>query len=162
MTPRTRFLAPLAGLVMGLLSAAFAIAQPVFSVQDLTGDWTGSIQFFDLALADRVGTLPITLSFAPPGARSGAPSGPPSGTGRLGAATVQVTQARAHRDRLEVVGTLDTAPHRNNALAKKHLVVLITRVTPTQLTGEVHLKSNRVFDPRMREGYVVLERTGGR
>ncbi|MBL0937797.1 MAG: hypothetical protein IBJ03_02820 [Gemmatimonadaceae bacterium] len=122
------------------------------STEQLTGEWTGTVKFFDAALSERVGELPISLKLTPPA----------RGIGRIGSAAVQVTEVKPHRDRLEVLATLDNPPHIDDALSKTHVVLLITSVTPGQLTGEVHLKSNSRFDPRMREGYLVLKRTGDR
>lgn len=156
MRPHTRILALLIGLTMAGPAAAQSRpkndTRQTLNVEQLTGEWTGTVKFFDAALAERVGELPITLTLTPPA----------RGIGQLGAATVRVTEVKPHRDRLEVVTTLDNPPHIDDALSKQHLVLLITSVTPGQLTGEAHLKSNSRFDPRMREGYLVLKRAGDR
>jgi len=81
-----------------------------------------------------------------------------TGTGRIGDATCQVVGVKRARDRIEVRARLTGSLGSDPALAKNHLVLVVTAVDDRRMQAEFHLKSNFIFDPQMREGHVVLTR----
>ena len=114
----------------------------------LTGRWSGSGTFFSADMQRKASSLAFILDVKADG----------SGTGRIGDAAFQIVRVNPARDRIELrarlTGSLGTDP----ALAKNHLVLVITAVDDRRMEAEFHLKSNFLFDPRMRDGHVVLTR----
>ena len=114
----------------------------------LVGRWSGSGSFSSADLQKKVGSLPFVAEFKPDR----------SATGRVGQATLQDVRMKPTRDHVEVrakvVGSIGADP----ALAKDHLVLLVTMLNESTIQAEFHLKSNFTFDPGMREGRVVLTR----
>ncbi len=114
----------------------------------LVGRWSGTGGFFSADMQRKAGSLAFLLDLKADG----------TGTGRLGEATLQITGVKAARDRIEVRAKLAGAPGPDPALAKNHLVLVVTAVDSSRVQAEFHLKSNFIFDPQMREGHVVLTR----
>ena len=114
----------------------------------LVGRWSGTGSFFNAELQKKVGPLPVTTEF----------TADRSGTGRIGGATLQDMRIRPARDLIEIKAKLAGAVGSDPMLAKDHVVLLVTALSDSTIEGEFHLKSNSVFDPRMREGRLLLRR----
>jgi hypothetical protein len=117
-------------------------------VASLTGKWAGTGSFFDETLRAKVGPVAFAVEFAANG----------SATGRVGKATLRSARAEPARDVVEVRGKLDGVIGSDPALAKDHIVLIITKYDAAMIEGEFHLKSNSFFDPFMRDGRVTLRR----
>ncbi len=115
----------------------------------LVGRWSGTGHFFSPELQQQVPSLPFTVAFGADG----------SGTGRIGEATWQEIRLEEARGLIEVKARLAGRIGTASVLDKSHLILLVTAVSDSTIEGEFHLKSNSVYDPRMREGRVVLTRT---
>jgi cyanophycinase len=114
----------------------------------LVGRWSGSGSFFNAELQKKIGTLPVVTEF----------TADRSGTGRIGDATLTDVRIRPARERIEIRAKLSGSVGADRALAKDHVILVITALSDSTLEGEFHLKSNSVYDPRMREGRLVLRR----
>lgn len=114
----------------------------------IVGRWSGTGSFFNADLQKQAGSVPFVTEFR----------ADRSGTGRVGEATLQVVRVTPARDRIEVRAKLTGFIGTDPMLAKDRLVFVITRVEDSTIQAEFHLKSNFTFDPRMREGRVVLTR----
>ena len=62
------------------------------------------------------------------------------------------------RDYIEVRARLARPVTADPAVAKDRLVIVITALSDSTVEAEFHLKTNFVYDLRMREGHVVLTR----
>jgi len=114
----------------------------------LTGRWSGTGAFFKADLAEKLGPIPITLEF-----KSGELIAGTVGDARLG--RVRATSARRLiQISTKLTGRVSPAPE----LDKDYFVLLITAVSDSSLKAEFHLKSNGIFDARVREGRVTLTR----
>lgn len=133
---------------LALLLATPAAAQKL-APESASGRWSGTGTFFKSDLAEKTGPIPIVLDI-----RSGKLV-----SGTVGAATMAGAPVNSGRSLLQIgaglTGVVGPAPE----LAKDHVTFLITAITDTTLKGEFHLKSNRMFDARVREGRFVLKRT---
>ena len=115
----------------------------------LIGRWAGSGTFFNRDLQAKVGPVPFVAEFKTDSA----------GTGRIGRATLQdLRVVRSTRDYVEVRAKLSEFIGQDPAVAKNRLVLVITKLDETTIEAEFHLKSNFIYDPRMREGRVTLTR----
>jgi hypothetical protein len=114
----------------------------------LVGRWTGEGVFFKADLNALVDSLPFVVQFET--------GRPPSG--RVGGATFQDARITTTRSRIEIAAKLNGLVAEAPALAKDHLVLLVTAITDTSIQAEFHLKSALPYDPRMREGRVLLTR----
>ena len=134
-------------LAVALLVPASSSAQSL-DPAGLVGRWSGSGTFFSADMQRKAGSLAFTLELKADG----------TGTGRIGDATLQVVEVKRARDRIEVRAKLTGSLGSDPALAKNHLVLVVTAVDDRRMQAEFHLKSNFIFDPQMREGHVVLTR----
>ena len=114
----------------------------------LAGRWSGSGTFSDADVRKKVGSIPFAVEF----------KADRSVTGRVGNATLQDARMKSARDLIEVRAKLTGSIGADPVLAKDYLVLLVTKVNDSTIRAEFHLKSNLTFDPRMREGRVVLTR----
>ncbi len=114
----------------------------------ITGRWAGTGTFFDKSLREKAGPVALDLEFGGNG----------SATGSVGKARLRDARVRAVRELIELSAALDGAIADNSLLDKDHVVLLVTRRDSLSIDAEFHLKSNRYFDPRMREGHVTLRR----
>jgi hypothetical protein len=114
----------------------------------LVGGWSGTGTFFNAELQKKVGALPFVFHIAPDR----------SGTGRVGAAELQDVHVKPTRDYIEVRARLTRPVAADPALAKERLVLVVTALSDSTIEAEFHLKTNFVFDMRMRDGRVVLTR----
>jgi hypothetical protein len=140
------------GLVLTLLASATLFpacgASQALDATRLVGRWAGSGSFFNVDLQKKVGPLPFVAEFR----------ADRSGAGRVGKAILHDVHIASTRDHLEVRAKLAGSIGADPALAKDHLVLLVTMVDDSTIQAEFHLKSNFTYDPRMREGRVVLTR----
>ncbi|MBL0169921.1 MAG: hypothetical protein IPP90_04180 [Gemmatimonadaceae bacterium] len=132
--------------LVGFLSAPGSAQAP--DPTKMVGHWTGTGTFFDADLLKRVGPLAIELTMRPDG----------TGSGQLGGAAIRVLHSRPTRDVLQVRADLAGSPAQDAALRKPYLFFVITAASDSTLQGEFHLKSNRFYDPWMREGRLRLTR----
>ena len=115
----------------------------------LTGRWAGEGVFFKSALAEQLGPLPIRLEFSEGRLVSGE-------VGRAQAGPAKVSSGRRMLQLTsKLKGRIGPAP----ALDKDTFVLLITALTDSTATAEFHLKTNALFDSRVREGRLSLRRT---
>ncbi len=114
----------------------------------IVGKWSGTGTFFNAELHQRVGALTFEASFD---AKS-------SGAGRIGAARLEQVRVESRQDHIEIKAKLAGTVANDPRLEKDHVVFVITSVSDSTMQGEFHLKSNGVFDPRMREGRMTLRR----
>lgn len=114
----------------------------------LVGRWSGSGRFFDADLQQKVGPVSFLAEFTANG----------SGSGRLGGATLRDVRVKATRNRLEVTAALVGPIGADPALAKNHLALIVTALGDSTMQAEFHLKTNGAYDPRMREGRLLLRR----
>jgi hypothetical protein len=137
---------PLCVLVCVLAAARVDAQSP--DPAKAVGRWTGVGSLFSPDLSERVGPLPFSLDLADNR----------TGTGRLGDASLAVVKWSARREVLEIRADLSRAVGSDPALAKRHVVLVITAITDSTMQGEFHLKSNYWYDPTMREGRVLFAR----
>ena len=137
----------LALLVVATLFPVRGMTQALDATR-LVGRWSGSGTFSNVAIQKKVGSLPFVAEF----------KADRSATGRVGNATLQDARVKSTRDLLEVRAKLAGSIGADPVLAKDHLVLLVTKVSDSTIEAEFHLKSNFAFDPRMRDGRVVLTR----
>ena len=123
----------LALLVVATLFPVRGMTQALDATR-LVGRWSGSGTFSNVAIQKKVGSLPFVAEF----------KADRSATGRVGNATLQDARVKSTRDLLEVRAKLAGS--------------LVTKVSDNTIEAEFHLKSNFAFDPRMRDGRVVLTR----
>jgi ketosteroid isomerase-like protein len=76
----------------------------------------------------------------------------------VGAAELQDVHVKPMRDYIEVRARLARPVAADPALAKERLVLVVTALSDSTIEAEFHLKTNFVFDLRMRDGRVVLTR----
>ena len=114
----------------------------------LTGRWSGNGTFFDTELQKRVGAVPFAFEIA----------ADRSGTGHAGAAEMQDVHVKPAGNYIEVKARLTRPVAADPKLEKDRLVLVVTAVSDSTVEAEFHLKSNFVYDLRMREGRVVLTR----
>lgn len=126
-----------------------AVAAQSADPSKLVGRWSGSGTFFSAELQKKVDSLPFVLHIEPDG----------SGTGRIGEAELRDVRVKPTRDYIEVRAKLARPVASDPALAKDRLVLVVTAVGDSTVEAEFHLKTNFVYDLRMREGRVVLTRT---
>ena len=135
-------------LILATAIPAVALSQSP-DIARLAGCWEGTGNFFKPELADKLGPLDMTLEF-----KDGRLV-----TGRVGAATLGAAPLSAGRSMLQlnakITGRIGAAPE----LEKDRFVLLVTSLRDSLATGEFHLKSNSIFDPRVREGRVSLTRS---
>jgi hypothetical protein len=141
---RTR-LFPLLGIL--LLGTPLRMQERQDPIQ-LSGHWVGTGTFFDKQLAMRVGAIPIAITFDDNN----------SGSGTIGVASLQGMQVRGRGKNVQVTARLTGPVHSDGALAKQHVVLIVTAISDSTMKAEFHLKSNGFFDPRMREGAMLLRR----
>ena len=137
----------LALLVVATLLPAQGASQALDATR-LVGHWSGSGTFSNADMQKKVGSLPFVVEF----------NADRSATGRVGNATLQDARVKSTRDLIEVRAKLAGSIGTDPVLAKDHLVLLVTRINDGTIEAEFHLKSNFAFDPRMRDGRVVLTR----
>jgi hypothetical protein len=65
---------------------------------------------------------------------------------------------RPNRDYIEVRAKLSRPVAADPAFAKDRLVLVVTSLGDSTANAEFHLKTNFIYDVRMREGHVVLAR----
>ena len=133
--------------LVGAIGNVQARPQPLRPAQ-LTGSWVGTGTFFDRALQERAGPIPISLVV----------DSRRSGMGRVGGATLDGIEVRERADHLEIAAKLTGDIGVAELESKEYLVFVVTAVNDSTARAEFHLKSNRVFDFRMREGQVTLKR----
>jgi hypothetical protein len=144
------------GLLPLLLTAALAGAcsnvpesQP--ASEPMLGTWTGSGRFLDRELAAEHGEFPMMLEVHEDG----------SVTGTVGSARLQAAALESRPGDYRVAARLDGAVFEAGTFAgeDKDCVVLLLQPDDTaRLEGNVHLKTNITFDPRMRVGGLSLAR----
>ena len=115
----------------------------------LVGRWSGHGTFFSAELKKKVDSLPFVLHIEPDH----------SGTGRVGEAEMREVRVKPTRDYIEIRAKLARPVAADPAFAKDRLVLVFTAVGDSTAEAEFHLKTNFVYDLRMREGRVVLTRT---
>lgn len=107
------------------------------------GTWTGTVRFLDRDLAAEHGEFPLLLEVHEDG----------SVTGTVGSARLRAAALESRRDDYRVAARLDGAVFEQGTLAgeDKDCVVLLLQPDDTaHLEGNLHLKTNFTFDPRMR------------
>ena len=114
----------------------------------LVGRWSGTGTFFNAKLQEKVGSLPFVLQVEPGR----------SGTGSVGEAALQDVRVIPTRHYIEVRAKLARPVASDPSVAKDRLVLVVTTLTDSTVEAEFHLKTNFVYDLRMREGRVVLTR----
>ena len=114
----------------------------------LSGRWTGTGTFFKPELQEKAGPVRMTVEFA-------------DGklvTGEVGGAKAQRAPVKSGRRLLQVTSKLQGVIGAAPELDKDTFVLLITTLSDSTASGEFHLKTNALYDPRMREGRVSLRR----
>ena len=135
-------------LLVAALHLPAVIHSQALDPATLSGRWSGTGTFFKADLAEKLGPIPITLEF-----KSGELIAGTVGEARLG--RVRATSARRLiQVSTRLTGRVSPAPE----LDKDYFVLLIIGVSDSSLKAEFHLKSNGIFDPRVREGRVTLTR----
>ena len=114
----------------------------------LVGRWSGTGTFFNAELQKKVGSLPFVLQVEPDR----------SGTGRVNGVALQDVRVVPTRHYIEVRARLARPVAADPAVAKDRLVMVVTALSDSTVEAEFHLKTNFVYDLRMREGHVVLTR----
>ena len=114
----------------------------------LVGRWSGSGTFFSADLRQKVDSVPFVLHIEPDR----------SGTGRMAGVALHGVQMKPTRHHIEVRARLERPIAPDPALAKDRLVLVVTAVTDSTAEAEFHLKTNFIYDLRMREGRVTLAR----
>jgi len=114
----------------------------------LVGRWSGTGTFFNAELRGKVGSLPFVLQVEPDR----------SGTGRVGGAALKDVRVMPTRRYIEVRAKLARPVAADPAVDKDRLVLVVTALSDSTVEAEFHLKTNFVYDLRMREGRVVLTR----
>ena len=136
-------------ILLAALIPASSVAAQSPDPSKLVGHWTGHGTFFDARLRQRVDSIPFVLHIEPDG----------SGAGAIGEATLQGARVERNRDYINVKARLSRPVAADPALAKEWMVLVVTALTDTTVQAEFHLKSNSIYDLRMREGRVVLVRS---
>lgn len=114
----------------------------------LVGRWSGNGTFYSAELQRKVDSLPFVLTIEPDR----------SGSGQVGVAVLQDVRVKPTRDYIEVRAKLARPVAADPALAKDRLVLVVTALSDTTVEAEFHLKTNFIYDLRMREGRVRLSR----
>ena len=114
----------------------------------LVGRWSGTGTFFSAELRQKVDSVPFVLHIEPDR----------SGTGRVAGVALQDVQMKRTRHYIEVRARLERPIASDPALAKDRLVLVVTALNDSTAEAEFHLKSNFIYDLRMREGRVTLAR----
>jgi hypothetical protein len=114
----------------------------------LVGRWSGTGTFFNADLQKKVGSLPFVLHLAPDR----------TGTGSVGGVPLRDVRVLPTGRYLEVRAKLARPVASDPAVAKDRLVIVVTALSDSTANAEFHLKTNFVYDLRMREGRVVLTR----
>ena len=114
----------------------------------VVGRWSGNGSFFDADLQRKIGSIPFVIEL----------STERSGTGRVGQATLSDVRVKPKRREIELRAKLASPVASDPAVAKERLVLIITAVSDSTIEAEFHLKSNFVYDPRLRQGRVTLAR----
>jgi hypothetical protein len=137
-----------------LTLTALVLTAPVsaqkLSSEKLDGRWTGSAAFFKPDLAEKIGELTVELEF-----KSGELV-----AGTVGSARVARAKVAASRSILQLTSKLTGRIGSVAELDKEYFILLVTAVSDSNIKAEFHLKSNRAFDPKVREGWVILRRAG--
>lgn len=132
----------LASFSVAALASASAASQPARRAP-IEGRWVGTGSFFDAQWDAAVGALPCSLSVFADG----------TGGGRIGPAAFDLLRTGDQG----MIGKL-SGPVAPQLASKEYVVFVVTAVTDSTLEGEFHLKSNRYYDLRMREGKLSLRR----
>jgi hypothetical protein len=114
----------------------------------LVGRWSGTGTFFNAELRQKVDSVPFVLTIDPDR----------SGTGRVAGVALQGVRMKATQHYVEVRAKLERPIASDPAFAKKWLVLVVTALDDSTAEAEFHLKSNSIYDLRMREGRVTLAR----
>ena len=114
----------------------------------VVGRWSGNGTFFDDDLQRKIGSIPFVIELSPER----------SGTGRVGQATLSDVRVKPARREIEVRAKLASPVAADPAVAKECLVLIITTVSDSTIQAEFHLKSNFIYDPRLKQGRVTLAR----
>ena len=135
-------------LILAIAIPAVALSQKP-DVGRLTGCWQGTANFFKPELAEKIGPVDLTLEFKDARLISGK-----VGAATLGAAPVSTSRGTLQLN-AKVTGRIGPAPE----LEKARFILMVTSLKDTLAIGELHLKSNSIFDPRVREARVSLSRS---
>ena len=114
----------------------------------LVGRWSGTGTFFSTELRQKVDSVPFVLHIEPDR----------SGTGRVAGVALQDVQMKRTRHHIEVRARLERPIASDPALAKDRLVLVVTALNDSTAEAEFHLKTNFIYDLKMREGRVTLAR----
>jgi hypothetical protein len=139
-------------LVLGLLASVVPFSVTHAQSLDpakLIGRWSGHGAFYSPDLRKKVDSLPFALEI----------ERDHSGSGRVGDVSLRDVRVRQTRHYIEVRAKLARPVSTDPALAKDHLVLVFTALDDSTASGEFHLKSNAMYDIRMREGRLQLART---
>ena len=134
--------------LLAILVPFCAVGAQARDASKLVGRWWGSGTFFNADLQKTVDSLPFMLEIEPHRA----------GSGQVGAASLQDVRVKPTRDYIEVSAKLSRPVAADPALAKDRLVLVVTALNDSTAEAEFHLKSNFIYDLKMREGRVVLTR----
>jgi hypothetical protein len=138
-------------LLLGLLASVVPFCAGRAQALDpgkLVGRWTGRGVFFSAELRKKVDSLPFVLEI----------ERDRTGTGRVGDVSLQDVRVMRTRRYIEVRARLARPVSADPSLAKDRLVLVFTALDDNTASGEFHLKTNFVYDIRMREGRVLLAR----
>lgn len=114
----------------------------------LVGRWSGTGTFFSAELRQKVDSIPFVLQIGPDR----------SGTGHVAGVALRDVEMKQTRHYVEVWAKLARPIASDPELAKDRLVLVVTALTDSTAQAEFHLKSNFIYDLRMREGRVTLAR----
>jgi len=138
-------------LVLGLLASVVPLTVGRAQSLDpgkLIGRWSGSGTFYSADLRKKVDSLPFVLEI----------ERDRTGAGHVGDVSLRDVRVRQTRHYIEVRAKLSRPVSTDPALAKDHLVFVFTALDDSTASGEFHLKTNFVYDLRMREGRLQLAR----
>ena len=134
--------------ILGLAAlAATAVASQTRQSAPIEGEWVDTGDFFQPDLRKVNGVLACTLRISAKGTSSGSIGG------------VNLEDVRVHEGGtyLQVSARLPQ-PVSPTLRTKEHVLFVITLLNDSTMHGEFHLKSNRVYDIRMREGELAMHR----
>ena len=139
----------------GLLCTLLVMFAPLRTVDaqaidpnKLVGRWSGSGTFFNAELQKKVDSVPFVLEIG----------NDRSGKGRVGEVELSDVLVKPTREYIEVRAKLARPISDDPALAKDRLVIVFTALSDSTAQAEFHLKTNFIYDVRMREGRVLLSR----
>jgi hypothetical protein len=114
----------------------------------LVGRWSGAGTFFNAELRQKVDSVPFVLQIEPDR----------TGTGHVAGIALRDIAMKQNGRYVEVRARLARPIASDPALDKDRLVLVFTTVSDTAAEAEFHLKTNFVYDLKMREGRVTLAR----